>query len=51
MKPLLEGDGIRRVASPWTTETVPAHTKCFDRDWETILSGLEPFPIVLSAFH
>jgi hypothetical protein len=45
MKPILEGDGIRRVAPPGITETRPAHTTCFDRDWETILSGLEPFPI------
>jgi hypothetical protein len=44
MKPILEGDGITQVAPPDASITRPAHTACFERDWERILSGLEPFP-------
>jgi hypothetical protein len=44
-EPILEGDGIRRVSLPGTYVVRPVHPRCFERDWERLLSGLEPFPL------
>jgi hypothetical protein len=41
-----EGEGVRRITLPCYSVALPTHPNCYDRDWETIESGLEPFPIL-----
>ena len=44
-EPIGEGEAIRRVTLPTASDALPAHAKCYERDWERIESGLEAFPI------
>jgi hypothetical protein len=44
-QPIGEGEGIRRITPPAAADALPAHSRCYDRDWERIESGLEPFPL------
>jgi hypothetical protein len=43
--PIGEGEGIRRITHDRLPGALPVHGKCYDRDWETIEAGLEPFPL------
>jgi hypothetical protein len=45
VEPIFEGEGITRVALPEAAVFKPVHVRCFERDWERLLSGLEPFPL------
>ena len=42
--PIREGEAVRGVALPGIALSDQAHLICYERDWESILSGLEPFP-------
>jgi hypothetical protein len=45
-EPIGEGEAIRRFAIPDGSDVVPAHPKCYERDWERIKSGFERFPLL-----
>jgi hypothetical protein len=48
-EPIGEGDAIRRLTFSEHSRVLPAHPRCYERDWETIESGLEPFPVLVSS--
>jgi hypothetical protein len=48
-KPIGEGDPVRRLTLSPRFRVLPAHPKCYERDWEAIESGLEPFPILFAS--
>ncbi len=44
-QPIRRGDGVRWVKLPGYDEGLTAHSRCYDRDWESVQSGLEGFPL------
>jgi hypothetical protein len=43
-RPIEAGDAVRGLVVSPRAGALPTHLKCYERDWETIESGLEPFP-------
>ncbi|MDQ3874860.1 MAG: hypothetical protein M3322_04815 [Actinomycetota bacterium] len=48
-QPIERGDPIRWVTLPGYDDGLAAHSRCYDRDWESIESGLEGFPLRFSG--
>jgi hypothetical protein len=41
------GDGLRWITLYGFAQARPVHSRCFERGWEFIEAGLEPFPLHL----
>jgi hypothetical protein len=41
-----EGEGVRRITLSAESDALLTQVNCHDRDWGTIESGLEPFPLL-----
>jgi hypothetical protein len=46
-KPIAEGEAVRRITLESASDPLPSHETCYERDWERIEGGLEPFPMDL----
>jgi hypothetical protein len=48
-KAIERGDGLRWITLEGLERSWPVHSWCFEKDWEFIEAGLEPFPLRLGA--
>jgi hypothetical protein len=48
-RPIAKGDGVRWIRLEGFSGSSPVHGRCFERDWEFIEAGLEPFPLRLGT--
>jgi hypothetical protein len=39
-----QGDGLRWIRPDRFPAATPVHSRCFEKDWEFLEVGLEPFP-------
>jgi hypothetical protein len=48
-KAIEKGDGLRWIRLQGLPGSRPVHDRCFEKDWEFIEAGLEPFPLHLDG--